>query len=70
MAKVYYAITPTEGAAAGWTRYAQDAMTVYDLIMELKDDHLTAANAEGWAELSCIGESYEGEGFAIEVIED
>lgn len=68
--KVFYAVTPTEGLATGYTRYTNDTMGVYDLVKELKDDHMTAANAEGWAELACIGEVYEGDGFTVEIGEE
>ena len=70
MPKVFYAVTPTTGLCADYTRYANDTYGVYDLVRELTDDHGKAANAEGWAELACIGEIYEGSCFTVEIIED
>ena len=73
MTKIYYAITPTnKGISNGFTRYANegDYDHVYDLVMTLIEDPLTAINASSWCELACVGEKYEHEEFIIEIIED
>ena len=70
--KIYYAVTPTNGIAAGYTRYANegDSSKVYDLVMELTESHEMAADASSWCELASVGEVYDGEGFRIEIVED
>lgn len=42
---------------------------VFDFLSEsgMSDEeaHTEASNAQGWSELACYGEQYEGEGFTI-----
>lgn len=69
MSKIWYAITPS---FCNVTRYAEhkDFDHVYDLVMEITDNHETAASASSWCELASIGEIYEHDAFQIEIIED
>lgn len=69
MSKIYYAVKPQYSTI---TRYADegDFEKVYDMIMELTDNHDEAANASSWCELASIGEIYESDDFTIEIIED
>ena len=46
-----------------------DSRSVYDLLIDYFD-HNTAAEAESWTELACVGEWYEADGFEIEMMED
>ncbi len=41
---------------------------VYNAVMRATgNDHEKSANAAAWCELACIGETYEGDGFEIEI---
>lgn len=51
------------------SHYFYDSRSVYDLLID-HFDHDTAAKAEGWTELACVGEWYEEDGFEIEMMED
>lgn len=67
---IYCKITPSFVNVARYVK-KKDTYTVYERIMELTDNnHLEAANAESWCELACVGETYEGSCFTIEIIED
>ena len=70
--KIYYAVTPNTGIAHGYARYANegDSKKVYDLVMELTNNHEIAADASSWCELASVGEIYESELFNIEIVED
>jgi hypothetical protein len=46
-----------------------DSRSVYDLLID-HFDHNTAAAAEAWTELACVGEWYEADDFEIEMMED
>lgn len=45
-----------------------DSRSVYDFLID-HFDHDTAAEAEGWTELACVGEWYEEDDFEIEMME-
>ena len=49
-------------------RYFADSRSVYDLLIDYFD-HDTAADAESWTEMACIGDRYETDYFAIEMVE-
>lgn len=43
---------------------------VYDAVMRVTgSDHEKSANAAAWCELASIGETYDGDGFSIEIEE-
>lgn len=42
--------------------------TLFDWVSEIAGE-LEAINATSWAELACIEEEYEGEGFKLKVID-
>ena len=52
----------------GSSSYFHDSRSVYDLLIDYFD-HDTAANAEGWTELACVGDWYEDDEFTIEMME-
>ena len=52
----------------GGSSYFYDSRSVYDLLIDYFD-HDTAANAEGWTELACVGDLYEDDEFIIEMME-
>ena len=53
----------------GGSSYFYDSRSVYDLLIDYFD-HQTAANAEGWTELACVGDMYEADEFTIEMMEE
>ena len=72
---VYYAVAPTTqlDTAAGRTRYANEGhyRDVYYMVMDITNDHMTAAEAEIWCEcVGTIGDFYEHDLFTIEIIEE
>ena len=62
---VYAQITFKDGSQSG---YFADSRSVYDRLID-DFDHDTAAEAEGWTEMACIGEIYEEDEFEIEMVE-
>lgn len=52
----------------GGSSYFYDSRSVYDLLIDYFD-HQTAANAQCWTELACVGEIYEADEFTIEMME-
>lgn len=62
---VYAQITFKDGSQSG---YLADSRSVYDHLID-DFDHDTAAEAEGWTEMACVGEIYEEDEFEIEMVE-
>ena len=46
--------------------YFADSRSVYDLLID-HFNHDTAADAESWTEMACIGDLYETDDFIIEM---
>ena len=63
---VYAQITFKDGSQGG---YFADSRSVYDRLID-NFDHNTAAEAEGWTEMACVGERYEDDDFEIEMMEE
>ncbi len=66
---IYYAATPKFIAVTRY-RHEGDNQGIYELIMELTQNHTEAENAAGWTYVAEIGEVYEHELFTIEIIDD
>ena len=62
---VYAQVTFKDGSRSG---YFADSRSVYDRLID-DFDHYTAAEAEGWTEMACVGEIYEEYEFEIEIVE-
>lgn len=46
------------------SRLCEDVSEIYDCIMAItNDNHDEASNVQGWSDIACIGEIYEGENF-------
>lgn len=63
---VYAQVTLKE--CVGKSHHFYDSRSIYDLLIDYFD-HNTAAEAEGWAELACVGDWYETDDFEIEMME-
>lgn len=50
------------------SHYFADSQSVYDFLIDYFDGD-TAADAESWTELACVGEFYENDEFEIEMME-
>ena len=50
------------------SHYFADSKSVYDFLIDYFDSD-TAADAESWTELACVGEFYENPDFEIEMME-
>ena len=62
---VYAQVTFKDGRQSS---YFADSRSVYDCLIDYFD-HDTAAEAEGWTEMACVGEIYEEDEFEIEMVE-
>lgn len=51
------------------SHYFYDSRSVYDFLIDYFN-HDTAASAESWTELACVGEWYETDDFEIEMMEE
>lgn len=71
---IYFAITPKNGLAAGFTRYVSEKEKHYKVAELLEEyslaDTQEAIEASSWCELATIGEIYDGEQFTIEIVEE
>lgn len=56
-------------AFGGYERYTNDTRVVYDWISSNFDD-LEAIRASSWCELATVGETYQGNGFTLEICLD
>ena len=63
---VYALVLFKDGRQSG---YFADSRSIYDRLI---DDfaHDIAAEAEGWAEMACVGDVYEEDEFIIEMVEE
>ena len=67
--RIYYVVTPKLNSIP---RYADegDYTRVYDLVIQITDNHEAAADSSSWCELATVGEMYDSDLFTIEIIED
>ena len=56
-------------AHRGYEIFCDHSRAVYDSLID-RFDHDTAAEAEGWTEMACVGEWYDEDEFEIEMMED
>ena len=47
-----------------------DAMSIYDAVVNLTDDHELACEIAGWADLAGVGEAYETDTIFAEIVDD
>lgn len=62
-----------DGMSRGLAFKNNDTYSLYECVkgflsesgLSDEEAHIEASNAQGWSELACYGEQYEGEGFTI-----
>lgn len=66
---IWYAIIPKFSTV---TRYAKEGEfeKVREMVLLITDNPETAIDVASWCELASIGEVYEHDQFAVEIIED
>lgn len=69
MGKVYYGVQPSFIRVIRWAEEG-DYDRVYDLVMQITEDHYAAEEAASWCENAAIGWTYEHDQFVIYVVEE
>ena len=70
---IYYQITPSWSCVSHWVP-AKDVTAAFDAVYEkvnfITDSHEISEDAASWCDLASVGDTYYGDDFTIEVVED
>ena len=66
---IFYAITNNNSIVTIYIN-KHDYDVIYDMVMNITNDHQEAENALNWCELASVNEIYEGSCFTIEIFDD